>query len=83
MSDPNWKILDVPDVPDPSATQPPTRVDPELLASVGEEVPQAETPEPVERSRLPLVGGVLLLVVALALFALAFLGVVLGLLASS
>ncbi|MCB9668652.1 MAG: hypothetical protein H6734_04170 [Alphaproteobacteria bacterium] len=26
-----WKILDVPDVPDPAATQPPTRIDPALL----------------------------------------------------
>jgi hypothetical protein len=31
MTHPRWKMGDVPDVPDPGATQPPTRVDPELL----------------------------------------------------
>ncbi len=43
MSDPKWKILDVPLVPDPSATQPPTQVPDELL-----DLLDATAPPPTE-----------------------------------
>lgn len=88
MKDPNWKTLDVPDVPDPSATQPPSRVDPDLLDRVPAAARTLEAPErplpprvPQRRpSRAPLVGAALFGIVGLAVLAAALLGLVAALL---
>lgn len=76
MTHPRWKMGDIPDVPDPGATQPPTRVDPDLLRDLSDH-PADQSLRPMnlgtpvsppvreEGSRMLLAAIVVLLVLAL------------------